>query len=592
MLLAVGLLAAGSCSQLDPGTGEIRFRVEAGWQSGTKAAMYDDGAVSSGSFGVAAYTHGTTTAYISATTVSYAAGAWSFDGGQRYWPASGTLDFHAWMPATRPSYITSPTYAAGNPGFTCSGLPLTTAGQATIHEYVYAVESNHGKDGGDVSLAFQRPFAKVRFQMDGSPGVTIHSITIENVYNNGVYTHVSGWTSTGSAGNLVLQLNDTHYDEGTGVVAVGDPMLVKPQTLGTQTIVVDYTLDGGPCTQKSFPVSIASWAAGHGYTYTLNMPDWLSVDVSGEPISWTSELLGAGSVINWTSELLGAGSVINWANNIGSEGDDLHWGFTETASGEDFFWVPPKGFGGPFTFYYTEDYYTEHYISQGNMYKTDSGYALYSDWTGGLDKYNGTAPGNQTWTGNSYFNWVHLAGLFDTYINTGANDSIDNDQTPIAGCYLPTKDQWAAFTTGTSRPGSTVNGVANCRYALIQLTSYTKGSISDPIGLLLLPDNATLTGMAKTFTWNTKSTSGNTGVTVAQLNEYLSEGCVFLPAAGNCHGGSWYGGGSLGDYCSAGSNSKSSAYDLYFGSSSVSPASSSDKSNLYFPVRLLKNNSF
>lgn len=244
----------------------------------------------------------------------------------------------------------------------------------------------------------------------------------------------------------------------------------------------------------------------------------------------------------------------------------------------------PEGFGGPFTYNGVV-----YYISQGNMYKTASGYALYSDWTGGLDKYNGTAPDTQTWTGNSYFNWLHLAGLFDTSIDTGTDDDIDNDKTPISGCKLPTREQWAAFTTRTSRPGSSVNGVANCRYAFIRLTGYTNNQISNPRGLLLIPDNATLTGMAKTFTWNTNSTSGNTGVTVAQLNEYLSKGAVFLPASG-AYGGGWYDGGSYGPYWSASASGSNYAYFLFFDSSDsdVDPAGTGNKSSNYFPVRVLQ----
>ena len=250
-------------------------------------------------------------------------------------------------------------------------------------------------------------------------------------------------------------------------------------------------------------------------------------------------------------------------------------------------------FGGPFTY---ND--TEYYISQGNMYKTASGYALYSDWTGGLDQFgnNERIPEpDQAATGNGYFNWLHLVDLFDT--RTGSNkpsiynnNPINNGKTPIPGCKLPTQAQWEAFTTttGESRPGSTVNGVANCRYALIQLTGYTIGNTSTPVGLLLLPDNATLTEMTKTFTWNTEDISGNTGVTVTQLDEYLGKGCVFLPAAGNSYGTGWSQGGSRGDYWTASSMVSNYGYDLFFNSSWVSYTGYNTKDYNYFPVRLLR----
>ena len=245
----------------------------------------------------------------------------------------------------------------------------------------------------------------------------------------------------------------------------------------------------------------------------------------------------------------------------------------------------PAGFGGPFT-YEGEEYY----ISQGNMYKTATGYALYDDWTGGLDQYGGTLPGTQTWTGNSYFNWVHLAGLFDTSINTGANENIDNDQTPISGCKLPTRLQWDAFADFYSviRTGSTVNGTAECRFALIQLTGYTNGSISNPVGVLLIPDGLTMTGMSRTFTWNVESTSGNTGVTVAQVQEYIDRGCVFLPAAGyvNDDGTAFSNGGDRGYYWA--STSWGNLYSWYISLHATYLGSGYIDKGRYHTVRLIR----
>jgi len=243
----------------------------------------------------------------------------------------------------------------------------------------------------------------------------------------------------------------------------------------------------------------------------------------------------------------------------------------------------PAGFGGPFT-YEGEEYY----ISQGNMYKTATGYALYSDWTGGLSQYNGTAPGNQTWTWNSYFRWTHLVGLFDTRTgddtpSTSNNFNINNGKTPIAGCYLPTYDQWLYIVHGYYRTGSTVNGTAGCRYALIQL-SYTNGSISNPTGVLVIPDGLTMTGMSRTFTWNVESTSGNTGVTVAQLNGYLTKGCVFLPAANHYNGG-WVE-DAYGHYWSATSYNNTGARSLFFHSTTIGDYNV-HKNVFYYPVRLI-----
>ena len=371
----------------------------------------------------------------------------------------------------------------------------------------------------------------------------------------------------------MLQLNDTHYDEGTGVVAVGDPMLVKPQTLGTQTIVVDYTLDGGGSrTQKSFSVSIASWAAGHGYTYTLNMPDWLSVDVSGEPISWTSELLGAGSVINWTSELLGAGSVINWASNIGSEGDALHWGFTETASGEDFSWGPPEGFGGPFLA--DESNSVEYFLSKGDLYLKAEGsdfahatFALYDDPFSGYDTNGGKAPtpsASYNAANRSYFSIGELSALFST-----EGDGMTPKGIP-AGYKIPTLDQWKSIA-GRTRPGSTVNGGAGkYHYSLVNVDGKTARV------LIRFPDGANIT-LSGTLPAKDAVSSVIT-ISEADYQTLDAAGCVFLPAAG--YGDpSWTRLGSRGRYWA------SNGYSLSFYDNSLSFPSSGVN---FAPVRLIR----
>jgi len=266
----------------------------------------------------------------------------------------------------------------------------------------------------------------------------------------------------------------------------------------------------------------------------------------------------------------------------------------------------PAGFGGPFT--YNDK---EYYISQGSMYKTASGYALYSDWTGGLDQYSVTAPDTQTWAGNSYFNWVHLAGLFDTSINTGANESIDNDKTPITGCKLPEKDFWVAAVPSssthpeTNRAGSTVNGKADCLYA--KVTVVKSGGWSDIsggqrqdggywLGLILFPDGENFTTSGFSFGDNnaniTTRTSYTNTVTQAMpeaiLTALLDVGCVFLPTSGSYAGSSWFNGGNIGRYWSASSYDGTYAYHLFLGSLSVNPATYRNKSSDYYLVRLIQ----
>ncbi len=275
LLLAAGLLA-GACTREPVGqeAGEIRFRVLNEWQDVTKgASIYDGGTMSSGSFKAAAYEHGTTNAYISPTTVSWVSSAWEFADGKHYWPASGSLDFHAWMPATPPSYIEQ-SYSAGHPGFTCTALPLTSAGQEGLQEYVYAFAADKSKAGSGasgVSLNFQHPFATISFRIAVQhTGITLNNITISGVNNNGSYSHNgggSGWSSLSSSGNFVGSYS-LDLDAGVAPYVMG-PYLVIPQGFTPQNISVTYTPDGGSAITKSGNIGSLTWVAGHHYQYTF-----------------------------------------------------------------------------------------------------------------------------------------------------------------------------------------------------------------------------------------------------------------------------------------------------------------------------------
>lgn len=148
---------------------------------------------------------------------------------------------------------------------------------------------------------------------------------------------------------------------------------------------------------------------------------------------------------------------------------------------------------------------------------------------------------------------------------------------------MPTKDEWDAILFGP-RAGSTVNGNGGSRYAIVQLTGVTHAGKSTPVGLLLFPDGLTITGKALSGINNTTCT---TGVTGSELDAYLNQGCVFLPAFG-CYYYGWYNAGAYGNYWSSTESSSTNGYNLRFGSSSINPSSNDDKASYYFPCRLIR----
>ena len=205
--------------------------------------------------------------------------------------------------------------------------------------------------------------------------------------------------------------------------------------------------------------------------------------------------------------------------------------------------------------------------------------------------------------GSYYFDLVDLGSYFDSRGNsyTDTSGELDNNGSKVSyGGFddwrVPTLNDLWSITSGTSRSGSTINGASGRRYALIQLTGVTHAGNSTPVGLLLAPDGETITGMSRTFTWNTESTSGNTGVTEAQLNEYLDEGCIFIPASGayadaTGTGSGWKDNGEKGMLWTTHQSNEASnkANYLYFSNEKVTTAWSGERQVWNLPARLVRD---
>ena len=103
-------------------------------------------------------------------------------------------------------------------------------------------------------------------------------------------------------------------------------------------------------------------------------------------------------------------------------------------------------------------------------------------------------------------------------------------------------------------------------------------------GLLVFPDGKTITGQAlEQF----DDDSGSTALTSAQLAEYVEQGCVFLPCAGN-YVGEWGNQCIHGNYWSSTEDGDYSAYDLYVYSDGYLSVSDDDNTGSHFTARLVK----
>jgi len=198
-------------------------------------------------------------------------------------------------------------------------------------------------------------------------------------------------------------------------------------------------------------------------------------------------------------------------------------------------------------------------ITPGPLYYGSNGYEIKDSWN--YDSYNSIY--GKT-VGSTYFNFIELGQLYESSVFSTTDGDIEKVLDPLDGWRVPTNTEWASIL-GTTRSGSTVNGASNQHYAMIQL--------ADVSGLLIFPDGETITGVALS---NIDNTTSNTGITEEQLDEYLEQGCVFLPGSGY-YNGSW-GNGQY--YWSSTENNSSTGY--------VSSGENKDKESYYFPVYLVK----
>lgn len=318
LLLAAGLLAGCAVDTPEVKTHQTEIAVKTGVQkirqgAPRRAATYDDVAAlqKEAHFTCVAYEVNTLTEYIPTTTVDWDAdeSRWEFNGGSAhyYWPLPATnggewpsLDFFGYMPkaGSLPSYISGIAYtAAHNVTFTCTGLPMTGAGQESLKEFVYGVAlgQNYGNAAAGVPLQFQHPFARIKLQLASShPDIDINSITLKDIYNNGNYARNSTpqWTTTGDATDFVLTL--------AGGAAVFDDNPVSPKQIGEYYIMIPQVWAGeivvnADCLfwgdKKNYPdlttTVPTTWEPGYSYTYTFNIsPEDLRVDIEKYTEQW------------------------------------------------------------------------------------------------------------------------------------------------------------------------------------------------------------------------------------------------------------------------------------------------------------------
>lgn len=276
----------------------------------SKAATYDDAEAlqKEGSFTCTAYNATTTTAFIEPTTVSWNSGIskWQFAQDQ-YWPGASGLDFFAYMPTTKPAYISSVTYTtARQPQFVCTGLPTTIVGQTALKEFVCAMAINKNQENSvpsGVSMQFKHPFAILKFKLDpaSSSGVTINWVRIEadedeghGIKTGGTCT-IDGTSSTWSsqAAKDVFTWSSLTGDTYIEAKADESPYLVIPNDYSATKMRISVNATWASSISSKTETKTATlqdvekdgnklmhWEAGYSYLFTLKLTDQLDVNTA------------------------------------------------------------------------------------------------------------------------------------------------------------------------------------------------------------------------------------------------------------------------------------------------------------------------
>lgn len=247
-------------------------------------------------FGVTAYTQTGHKLYMANEKVSTEnGGAWSPDGGARYWPEDDAkLDFYAHAPYE----------FSGSGNISISGNKM---------KFSYIVPTNNGEDAvaqpdimfadttcsrattnerGNVPLQFRHALAGVKFVANDIAGCTINSITLKGLYGAGdcVYDCEKDeftWKQIEDKDKSFTQKFDVPLnDQQTGEQDITDKkpettfMMIPQQLEGaTVEVILTTTKDGIQHTLEGKLASgnLTEWKAGNIYTYKI----------STESINWT-----------------------------------------------------------------------------------------------------------------------------------------------------------------------------------------------------------------------------------------------------------------------------------------------------------------
>ena len=214
------------------------------------------------------------------------------------------------------------------------------------------------------------------------------------------------------------------------------------------------------------------------------------------------------------------------------------------------------------TWHFAEHQYDYIGNANSNISSTYNGWIDLFGW--GTSGYNHGADCYQPWsTSSNYRDYLaygqNYYNLYDSIGNAdwGYNAISNGGDTENSGWRTLTQAEWNYVIN--TRTASTVNGVANARYA--------KAKVANVHGVILFPDSYTHpTTVAQPVGINATNNTGWNGNNYSADNFALMQanGAVFLPAAGRRSGASVNYSGSEGSYWSSSYSGTYNAHTMYF----------------------------
>jgi hypothetical protein len=186
------------------------------------------------------------------------------------------------------------------------------------------------------------------------------------------------------------------------------------------------------------------------------------------------------------------------------------------------------------TWQFAENQYTYVGKAAGNTSVTEDGIANNS----GIVDLFGWVGESSTWEGLKKYGITSSTATNNTNgYGTSDSEELSSDWGTLMGSDWHTLsiEQWQ-YLFSTRTPGNSVNGTANAHYTVATILtdgSGTEGLTYNILGIILFPDNASLTSV-EGVNWGPidAMSYGETTCTTAGWTALQKAGCVFLPAAG------------------------------------------------------------